>query len=137
MSIEIIQGNIGNGTMTLNTHISYKLMDNIIMTAPFTIEDGSGIIVDGNGYTITINNKPNFTGLFSKALTVKNLGVLPGTSTLAQQAGWFFAKGTSSAVPMGGSATNCYSTGDIGGRRRHLWQMVFRNYNELLQYWSN
>jgi hypothetical protein len=113
MVTTITQININSGPYALATHTAYILNEDISMNAPFTIEDSSGIVFDGNGHTITINNCPAFPGLFSKALTVKNLGILEGNSVLSQGAGWFFAAGTEDS-PMGGSATNCYSIGAIG-----------------------
>ena len=92
----------------LDANTTYTLMNNIIMTGPFTLV-GTGVTVDGKGFTITINSVPGFTGLFPVAVTVQNLGIKPsGTTTLATNAGWFFANG----IP--GIATNCYSTGTIG-----------------------
>ena len=99
--------NTGGGTIALAPSTSYILMEPVIMTAPFS-SVGASVIFDGGNYTITMNYGINFVGLFSATVTVSNLGVLPGTSTLDAYAGWFFALG------IGGSATNCYSIGDIG-----------------------
>jgi hypothetical protein len=95
-----------NGFILKNNY-SYILAENVSMNSPFSFDgDGSGITVDGNGFTITAVGT-SWPGLFSKAVTVQNLGVL-SAGTTALQAGWFFANG------VAGSATNCYSTGAIG-----------------------
>jgi hypothetical protein len=103
---QITQAIIDSGALTAGT---YYLMGNITMTAPFS-SVSTGVIFDGNNNTITINNISGFTGLFSAAVTVRNLGILSPGSTLATNAGWFFATNI-----KGGSATNCYSTGAING----------------------
>jgi hypothetical protein len=86
--------------------VAYTVVEDLSMNAPFTIPgDGSGITVDGSGYTVTAADQ--WTGLFSQAVSVSNLGVLSAGSTQSS-AGWLFADG------VGGTATNCYSTGVIG-----------------------
>ena len=99
--------NAGSGTMVLASDTSYVLVENITMSAQFS-QVGGNVAFDGNDHTITITTVSGFLGLFSAAVTVHNLGILHGTSTLASGAGWFFANST------GGTATNCYSTGPVG-----------------------
>ena len=104
MPIAVTQAFITAGT-ALSNGTAYVLAENVTMTTPFTFEgDGSGVTFDGSGHTITL--PLYWAGLFSKAVTVSNLGVLSTGSTLIG-AGWFFASG------VGGTATNCYSTGRI------------------------
>jgi hypothetical protein len=97
----------GGGTIPLNPSTSYILMEDISMNAPFS-SVGANVIFDGSGHTITMYAALPFQGLFSVAVTVSNLGILPSTSTLAPNVGWFFAE-----YVINGSATNCYSTGPI------------------------
>lgn len=121
--------------LTITTYLS--------MTSPFTYDgSGTGITVDGSGYIITaldgsigqFRAPDEWLGLFSKAITVKNLGI-ESSMNLTYGAGWFFQEGvagsatnchTSAAIRTysggifgkavtGGSATNCYSTGSILG----------------------
>jgi len=102
---------IDQAFVTANTPLvkgnSYRLVADLTMTDPFTFSpNGSGpITIEGSGHTITVPEQ--WPGLFSQAVTVSNLGVLSEDSTTAN-AGWFFASG------VGGTATNCYSTGTIG-----------------------
>jgi len=104
-SVDVTQGFINAGT-PLQNGTSYVMTANVSMNSPFTFAgDGAGITFDGSGYTVTAPT--NWVGLFNKAITVRNLGILSAGKT-ATNAGWFFA------TTISGSATNCYSTGTIG-----------------------
>jgi hypothetical protein len=99
--------NTFDGILVDNT--TYTLMENITRTTEFTLaadNSGNGILWDGNGFTITAN-KAGWLGLFPCAVTVSRLGIL-SSNTTATDAGWLFQSG------LGGTATNCYSTGTIG-----------------------
>jgi len=107
MDILIDQAFVNAPALLLN-NTSYKVVADLTMSAPFPfLGNGSGTIIDGSGHTITAT-MVNWPGLFGYAVDVSNLGILSSMST-EDSAGWFFA------AIVGGSATNCYSTGSIGG----------------------
>jgi len=125
MPIFVTKAFIDIGT-PLDNGADYVLTEDISMSTPFTFSGtGSGpITFDGSGHTITVTTD-EWLGLFSQALSVSNLGILSSGSTFSgfrlrdgrwgyqfvyQSCGWFFASS------VGGSATNCYSTGTIGTR---------------------
>ena len=134
-----------NGRIPLLDNTDYLIGENLTittyltMTSPFTFDgSGTGITVDGSGYIITaldgsigqFRAPDEWLGLFSKAITVKNVGI-ESSMNLTYGAGWFFQEGvsgiaincyTAGAIRFasggifgkavtGGSATNCYSTG--------------------------
>ena len=105
--VAVTQAFIDAGTALVNG-TSYIFTENVNMYNPFTFAgDGTGITVDGNGHIVTVLNRLDWTGLFSSAITVQNLGISSVESVLYTGSGWFFGNG------VGGVATNCYSTGLI------------------------
>ena len=108
MPTAVTQAFITAGT-ALSNGTDYVLAENVTMTTPFSFSgSGAGVTFDGSGHTVTAPN--GWPGLFSKAVSVSNLGVLSSGSTRNDLgAGWFFQSG------VGGNATNCYSTGAIVG----------------------
>jgi hypothetical protein len=112
---------------TLNeTYID--LSQNTILTSDITITANNyftfiqdHITFDGQGYTITINEVRNFTGLFKNGtgsnaysnITIKNLNIeINGVTTLAERAGFlgqrYFGKGGSNIL-----IENCHVIGNI------------------------
>ena len=108
MSTEYVFSNFG-GVLYDNT--TYIMVESISRSAEFTLapdNNGTGIIWDGAGFTITATPPLlPWLGVFPCTANVWNLGIVSG-DTAAANAGWFFQSG------IGGSATNCYSTGTIG-----------------------
>ena len=94
-----------DASTALVNETDYVVVADLTMTAPFSFSgSGAGITIDGSGHTVTAPD--GWPGLFSKAVTVSNLGILSSGQT-SIYAGWFFQDG------IGGTATNCYSTGTI------------------------
>ena len=94
---------------TANT--TYRLTSNTVVSnvaAPFNVTAG-GIIFDGSGFTITVNNTTNFRGLFNASLTVRNVDVVSaGLTNLSVGSGTFFGSNIN-----GGIARNCKNYVDI------------------------
>lgn len=109
----INQAFITAGT-ALQDYTHYTLTENITVTAPFSYAGTGAVVINGANYTVTVSNQSQWPGLFSKDVTVMNLGVVPSNSVLiglgyvARVPGWIFTGGSN------GSATNCYVTGAIG-----------------------
>ena len=109
----INQAFITAGT-ALQDYTHYTLTENITVTAPFSYAGTGAVVINGANYTVTVSNQSQWPGLFSKDVTVMNLGVVPSNSELiglgyvARVPGWIFTGGSN------GSATNCYVTGAIG-----------------------
>lgn len=109
----INQAFITAGT-ALQDYTHYTLTENITVTAPFSYAGTGAVVVNGANYTVTVSNQSQWPGLFSKDVTVMNLGVVSSNSELIGQGyvarvpGWIFTGGSN------GSATNCYVTGAIG-----------------------
>jgi len=92
----------------------YSLTEDMTIYTPFALASGSsgvGIIVDGNGFTLTVEGSTPWPGLFPFSAMVWNLGIDGATNAvgLADYSGWFFG------MEFGGSATNCWSNGVISG----------------------
>ena len=99
----------------LNTaNTTYRLTGNTVVSnvaAPFNVTAG-GIIFEGSGFTITVNNTPNFRGLFNASLTVRNVDIVSaGTTTLSQAVDGVSpplgAGAVFNANVVGGIASNC------------------------------
>jgi hypothetical protein len=103
--------NTFNGELLDNT--TYVMTTNMTRSTEFTLASGNtgaGIHWNGNLFKVTVT-KQDWTGLFPAApapINVWNLSIDTTTGTLVHLAGWIF-----SGISVG-SATNCYSTGDIG-----------------------
>ena len=86
------------------------LVENITVSDPaFLSVLPAGTIFDGSGYTITVTN-PAWSGLFSTAVTVKNLTIDSSGGALLDNAGWFFASG------IGGIAYACTNNAPVTGQ---------------------
>ena len=108
-TVSIDQAFINAGTpLAYNT--TYTFVEDVTMSVPFTFVntgDPQSIIVDGNSHTITVNTPyGGWSGLFSRAVSVQNLGIL-SEAQLYGSNGWFFSSS------VGGRAMNCYSTGSL------------------------
>ena len=93
----------------LDDNTTYTLTQDIAISAPPTFSgDGSGVVVDGAWHTITIGAGILWLGMFSKAVSVKRLGIIGDNAELnSYGSGWFFKQG------VGGTATNCYASGAL------------------------
>jgi Hint domain len=104
-----------NANTPLANGVTYTLVENVTMSSPFSFSgSGAGIIFNGNHHKVTVVNNMSWPGLFSAGITVSDLGIESSGSALftvndypSYGGGWFFARG------VGGSASNCYSTGPI------------------------
>jgi len=108
MSPDVRVNNTFSGELVDNT--TYVMTTNITRTTEFSLafgNTGTGIIWNGNGFKIFATPSTSWNGLFPCTVDIWNLGIL-STATTKTDAGWFFQPSRN------GSATNCYSTGDIG-----------------------
>ncbi len=120
-----IDNHVNNLPIVLNDNVTITIEENLVFSNAnlyFAIL-GTGVIIDGNGKTITLSNLTNYLGLVNNGnylgqnlsayanSIVKNIGVISNNSTLKEYSGWIgqWAYGNGA----GFSITNCYSTGNM------------------------
>ncbi len=97
-------------TITLAENLTFYSVSQYFIIA------SNGINIQGDNYTITINNISGYTGLIQcntayTNININNLGVLSVSSSLNNSAGWIVQ--ASSGNDSGITCYNCYSTGEI------------------------
>lgn len=120
-----IDNHINNLPIVLNDNVTITIEENLVFSNAnlyFAIL-GTGVIIDGNGKTITLSNLTNYLGLVNNGnylgqnlsayanSIVKNIGVISNNSTLYEYSGWIGQQGYGNGA--GFSITNCYSTGNM------------------------
>ena len=120
-----INNHINNLPILLDTDITITIAENLIfndVNMYFAVRS-TGVTIDGNGKTITLNNITNYRGLVNNGnylganvsaysgSTVESLGIISNNSTLKEYCGWIGQSGYGNGE--GFSISNCYSTGDM------------------------
>jgi len=113
MATSIDQTVIDTGSLD-TTGAKITLAENITVSdASFFSGLPAATVFDGSGFTITVTN-PDWPGLFSTAVTVKNLTIDSSGGALlvnpGAASGWFFASG------IGGIAYTCTNNGPVTGQ---------------------
>lgn len=106
--------------------VTYVLQGDTIISGaanpPFTAtaNQGVGTVIDGRGYTITINGITNFAGLFSSnhsrnlsGITIQNFTISSANTTLSQFVGWVCGGDRNSGGPVGVTLCNILNTAPV------------------------
>lgn len=113
---------IGTGAQqTLNRNTTYMLVANTTVTidVPFTAaasSDGLGVVVDGQGYTLTIASVPNYTGSMNYTLSgaiVKNMTIAATGTTTLGGAGTYMFKSSDPNKIMNAKVINCLNVAPV------------------------
>ncbi|MBG7610982.1 hypothetical protein IU405_01830 [Polaribacter sp. BAL334] len=125
-----IDNHINNLPILLNANVTITIAENLIFNDAnmyFAIR-GTGVTIEGNGKTITLNGITNYSGLVNNGdylgqsgiagyagSVVRNIGVISNNSSLKEYCGWIGQRSYGNGA--GFSITNCYSTGDMTNTR--------------------
>lgn len=121
-----ISNHINNLPILLDSNVTITIAEDLTFNDAnmyFAIRN-TGVTIDGNGKTISLNNITNYSGLVNNGdylgqygiggypgSIVKSIGVISNNSTLKEYCGWIGQKSYGNGA--GFSITNCYSTGNM------------------------
>lgn len=103
------------------TQVSVIFTTNMTFTSgtQYFIINSNDILVDGEGYTMTISSVTGYQGLISiasgkKNITTQNFKISSSSSSLASYAGWLYGDSCASSASSGTyTVSNCSSNGPI------------------------
>ena len=120
-----INDHINNLPILLDTDVTVTIAENLVFNNAnlyFAIRN-SGVTINGNGKTITLDNITNYRGLVNNGnylganagafpgSAVYNLGIISNGSTLNEYCGWIGQHGYGNGE--GFSISNCFSDGEM------------------------
>ena len=120
-----INDHINNLPILLDTDVTVTIAENLVFNNAnlyFAIRN-SGVTINGNGKTITLDNITNYRGLVNNGnylganagafpgSAVYNLGIISNGSTLNEYCGWIGQQGYGNGE--GFSISNCFSDGEM------------------------
>jgi hypothetical protein len=112
--------------LIIDKEITVTFIDDLVLNSEkhYFIIKSSGVKINGQNKTVTIDNVKDYPGLFQNGsenengygnIEIKNIGVLSlNDSTLADNEGWICQKYFGNSISTNIKISKCYSVGNVG-----------------------